>query len=621
MAQQADVYTGRILRVDLSTGKISKEQFEPQLLRKYVGGTGLGAKILYEEVPPGVGPFDPENRLIFASGPLGGTRVPGSGTYTVVTKGPLTNLMAAAQANGFFGARLRFAGFDAIVIQGASPEWVYLWIHDGEAELRSAEHLVGLDVWETDDRVKAEIGKTQASVSCIGPAGENLVKIAAINSDKGHVASSNGPGAVMGSKKLKAIAVFGPAGTEVDDPERVEALSRGPWLDTASQAPLGMLVKNLGTLGYYSAAAETGWLPVKNLTTNVFPEHAKFNGDYIRTHFELKPRPCWACPWAHCHTIKVTEGPYTGFEGEEPEYEDMAAWSSLVGITDPGTAIKLTQVNDRLGMDVKEAGFDVSLAIECYEKGVIGPQDTDGLELTWGNAEAVMQLLDNIAHRRGFGDVLAEGTMRAADAIGGDAPKFAVYTKKGIAPHTHDPRGMWGIMIGQSLSDMGSIEGMVPDLMPDPEIGYPTPIVPFDAQELPKGLAKGAPRRQFEDTLGVCMFLLGARLQVITDAVSAATGWNFTTAEALEVGERIVNLQRAFNVRHGLTPEKDDGISPRMAEPPVDGAAKGKTIAPVYPQIRSDYYRAMGWDEQTSKPLPDTLKRLGLEDVAKDLWP
>jgi aldehyde:ferredoxin oxidoreductase len=480
--------------------------------------------------------------------------------------------------------------------------------------------LVGLDAWDTDDRVKEEVGESRASVACIGPSGENLVKIAAICSDKGHFASTNGPGSVMGSKKLKAIAVFGPKGVDVQDPDRVEALSRGPWLDSASQTPLGMAVKNLGTLGYYSAAAETGWLPVKNLTTNLFPEHAKFNGDYIRTHFELKPRPCWACPWAHCHLIKVTEGPYAGFEGEEPEYEDMASWSSLVGVTDPGTAIKLTDVNDRLGMDTKEAGFVVALAIECYEKEIIGPKETDGLELRWGNAEAVIKLLDNIAHRRGFGDILAEGTKRAADRIGGDAPKFAVYTKQGIAPHTHDPRGMWGIMIGQSLSDMGSIEGSVPDLMPDPDIGYPTPITPFSAEELPKGLAKGAPRRQFEDTLGVCMFTVGARLSIITDTVSAATGWDFTFQEALEVGERIVNLQRSFNIRHGLTPEKDDTISSRLAEPPVDGPTQGKTIAPVYPQIRRDYYRAMGWDEKTSKPLPDTLKRLGLENVAKDLW-
>ncbi len=623
MAAEREVYSGRILRVDLTTGRISKELFDPQLLRKYVGGTGLGTKLLYDEVPPGVGPFDPANRLIFASGPLGGTRAPGSGTYAVVTKGPLTNLMTATHANGFWGARLRFAGFDAIIIQGASPEWVYLWVHDGEAELRPAKHLLGLDTWDTDDRVKAEVGEERASVACIGPSGENLVKIAGVCSDKGHVASTNGPGAVMGSKKLKAIAVFGPKaaqGMEVWDPDRVDKLSREDWLDSAAQSPLGSMVKTVGTIGGFSGAAMGGFLPVKNLTTNLFPEHTQIDGSYIKEHFEQRKRPCWACSWAHCHMIKVTEGPYAGFEGEEPEYEGLASWSSQVGITEAGTAIKINNVNDRLGMDTKEAGFVVGLAIECYEKEVIGPKETDGLELRWGNAEAVIKLLDNIAHRRGFGDVLAEGTKRAADRIGGDALNFAVYTKQGIAPHTIDIRGMWGGLISMALSDMGSAQGMPPDYGPDPDIGYPTGIPPFSAGELGRGLAKGAPRRQFEDTLGVCMFLLGARLAIITDTLSAGTGWNFTPQEALEVGERITTLQRSFNIRHGLTPEKDDTISPRLAEAPVDGPVQGKTIAPVFPQIRRDYYREMGWDEVTSKPLPDTLKRLGLENVAKDLW-
>lgn len=619
MVARADEYTGRILRVDLTKGEISEEQFDPEYLRKFVGGTGLGVKILYDEVPPGVEPFDPENRLIFASGPLGGTRAPGSGTYAVVTRGPLTNLLTATHANGFFGARLRFAGYDAIVVQGASPKWVYLWVHDGTAELCDASHLVGKDTYETEDLLKEELGEPKLSVACIGPSGENLVKFAGICGDKGHIASTNGPGAVMGSKKLKAIAVHGKMEVPIKDEEKVKELAK-EWFESAKQSPLGSVVYSLGTLGYFSAAAEMGWLPVRNLTTNLFPEHPKFNGDYIRQTFKLRPRPCYACPMAHCHIVTVTEGPYKGFEGEEPEYEDMAAWSSLVGITDPGAAVMLTNVNDRLGMDVKEGGWVVSLAMECYEKGLITKEDLDGLELVWGDPEAVKALLHKIAHREGFGDVLAEGVMRAAEKIGGEAPNFAVYTKKGIGPHTHDPRGMWGILFAQSVSDMGSFEGLVPDLMPDPDIGYPEPLPPFSVEGVPKGLSKGAPKSQFNDTLGVCMFLLGARLQIITDTLSAATGWDFTPEEALEVGRRIVNLQRAFNVRHGLSPEQDI-ISPRLAQAPVDGPAKGVSIAPSYDQMVRDYYKHMGWDEETSKPLPETLEKLGLSYVAQELWP
>lgn len=619
MPADRDDYIGRILRVDLSTGEISEEHFDPGLLRKYVGGAGLGIKILYDEVPPGVGPFDPDNRLIFASGPLGGTRVPGSGNYSVLTKGPLTNLISSAQANGFWGPRLRFAGFDAVVIQGASPEWVYLWVHDGEAELRPAQHLLGADTWDTEDRVKQEVGQDRASVACIGPSGENLVRFAAVCSDKGHIASTNGPGAVMGSKKLKAIAVFGPTGVKVHDPDRIKSM-RDPWVESAEQSQLGQMMKAVGTLGSFSGIAMGGLLPVKNLTTNLFPEHPRFNADYIRSHFEYRKRPCWGCSWSHCGTIKVTEGPYAGLEAEEPEYESMAAWSSLVGITDPGMSIKINDVADRLGMDAKEGGFLVSLLMECYEKGVIGPKDTDGLELRWGNGEAVIQLLDNVAHRRGFGDVLAEGTKRAAESIGGDASSFAVYTKQGISPHVHDPRGGWNFLVGQSLSDMGSVQGRAPD-RPDPDIGCETPARPFSAEGLSKGMAKGVTRSQFLDTLGMCAYwALGVRLPIVTDALSAATGWDFTPQEALEVGERITNLQRSFNIRHGATPEKDDVISPRLAQAPVDGPAQGKTIGPVYLQIHHDYYKAMGWDEVTSKPLPETLRRLGLEDVVKDLW-
>ncbi len=439
-------YQCRILRVDLSTGKINKELFDSQELRKYIGGNGVGIKILYDEVPPEVGPYDPGNRLIFAAGPCNGTKVPGSGIVTVVTKGTLTNMLCSTQANGFFGARMRFAGFEVIIIQGASSEWKYLWIHDGEAELRSADHLLGLDTWETEDRLKNELGQTRSSVACIGSSGENLVRFSGIFCDHGHVASTNGCGTVMGSKKLKAIAVFGQkSSVEVWDIDRLSA-ARSDFLKDAEQSWIGSTVKDFGTLGTFPAMDSMGTVPVKNMTTNVSPELPAFYGQNIRAKFKRKPRPCWACPWAHCSEITVTEGPLAGYEGEEPEYEDMAAWGVNVGIHDPGMAIKLSNLNDRMGMDVKECGFVVSMAIECYEKGVIGLKETGGLELKWGNAEAIGQLIEEIAYRRGFGDILAEGVMRASERIGGDARNFAVYIGRGFAPHVVDLRGMWSVM-------------------------------------------------------------------------------------------------------------------------------------------------------------------------------
>ena len=611
-------YIGRILRVDLSTGKISKELFEPKLLRMFVGGNGVGIKILYDEVPPGVKPYDPENRLILAAGPLNGTRVPGSGCISVVTKGPMTNLLTSAQANGFFGARMRFAGYDAIVIQGTSPEWEYLWIHEGEAELRPADHLLGLDTWETEGRLKEELGQKRASVACIGPSGENLVPFSAICCDHGHVASTNGPGAVMGSKRLKAVVVFGQkSSVEVWDSDRLNTLARGDFLRSAEESFMGAMIKSVGTHGYFATMYPIGGVTIKNYTTNEWSTIAKYYGENIRARFERKPRPCWACPWAHCAETKVTEGPLTGYEGEEPEFEQLTAWSMNIGNDDIGWAIKLGNLNDGMGMDVKECTYAISLAMECYEKGIIGLKETGGLELKWGNTEAVAQLIEDIAHRRGFGAVLADGVKKAAERIGGEAPNLAVYMGRGLAPHVVDPRGYWPLYFCMSLSDTGSFYGTAGQ---DPDLGLMDQVGLHDTNKIPLGQAKGSCRWVFMDAVGVCMFFLMGRLGPIAETVAATTGWHFTVQELLEVGERITAISRAFNIRHGLVPEQDYTVSPRYESSPSDGPFKGVEVGPVQAKVAREYYQAKGWDAETSKPLPETLHRLGLDSIVKDLW-
>jgi len=610
---------GKVLRVDLTNERITEEKLDEATLRRFVGGSGLGAKILYDEVPGGIEWSDPGNRLIWATGVLGGTRAPGSGTYAVVTKGPLTNLLTATHANGFFGARLKFAGYDAVIVQGAAKRWVYLYVHDGVAELRDAAHLLGRDTWETEDMLKKEIGERQLSVSCIGPAGENLVKYAAICADRGHVASTNGCGAVMGYKKLKAIAVHGKAPVPIADKRIFSALVKDWWEQTYASM-FGMIVSSVGTAGYFNSGEPMGILPVKNLTTCARPDHLEFTEFYIQANYKMKPRPCYACRFAHCHDIEIAAGPHKGEIVEEPEYEDLAAFSSQIGNRNPDAALWLTNVNDRLGMDVKEQAFVLGLAIECYEKGLITKKDTDGVELTWGNVQAVETMLHKIARRDGFGDVLAEGVMRAAQRIGGDAPKFAVYTHKGNAPHVHDPRALWGIMFGQSVSDMGSLSsnlgGDVGDLMPDTGLGAMDPSQAF-SEEIPKDQAISSRKGHFVDCLGICMFVSMTRLETLSDTVSAATGWDFTWREAADAGERVLNLMRAFNIRHGHTRDHDT-VSPRLLEPLQEGTAKGVSIGPKYDKMVDDYYEAMGWDK-AGRPLPETLKRLGLESVIKDL--
>ncbi|MBI2876594.1 MAG: MoaD/ThiS family protein, partial [Candidatus Tectomicrobia bacterium] len=296
-AMERGGYAGKILRVDLTTRELKEEVLSPQVLRQFVGGTGIGAQILYDEVPAGVEPYDPQNRLIFATGPLNGTLVPGSGTFAVVTKSPLTGFASAGHANGFFGARLKQAGYDAVVVQGGSPEWVYLSLNDGQAELREATWLVGKDAWETEMALRERHGQKGMdlglSVACIGPAGESRVRFAAVCSDRGHVASSGGPGAVMGSKRLKAIVAEGTRGIPVHERDlgRLKGLIQG-WIDSASASPFGRAVSQGGTAGFFSAAENMGWLPVRNLTANYFPEHPAFSGASLRSTFNTKPRAC-----------------------------------------------------------------------------------------------------------------------------------------------------------------------------------------------------------------------------------------------------------------------------------------------------------------------------------------
>ena len=617
-------YMGKILRVDLTEERITEEPLPDEAtLRKYLGGTGLGAKIMYDEVPAGVEWSDPENRLIWLTGPLNGTKAPASGLYAVATKGPLTNGFVASHSNGFFGARLRFAGYDAIIVQGAARKWVYLYVHDDVAEIRDGAHLVGRDTWETQELLSKEVGARQASVSCIGPAGENLVKYACIASDNGHVASTNGCGAVMGSKKLKAIVVHGKAAVPIHDKAGFNALIKD-WWEQADATTWGFLIPALGTNGQLSATYAMGMGPIKNLTAYEWPENEKFDGAALREYYNGKPRPCYACRFAHCHEIELKSGPHKGEKVEEAEYEGTQAFSCQIGnMSDVDAAEWLNHVNDGLGMDLKEQAWVLGMAMECYNKGIITKKDTDGVDLTWGNVEGVEAMMNKIARREGFGDVLAEGVMRAAFKIGGGAPEFAVYTHKGNGPHVMDPRAMWSISFGMSISDMGSAGaadmGDLGDLTQPlgEDVSLLDPAKAFDADFVAKSQSLLARRSHFTDCLGTCMFVSGVPWQTVADTVSAATGWDFTWREAAYVGERVMNVMRAFNIRHGFTREHYSP-SPRILEAPQGGPVQGISVAEKWNQMVDTYDEMMGWDKE-GKPLPETLAKLGLDSVAVEL--
>lgn len=611
-------FVGRILRVDLTEGKTSTEELDEATLKKWVGGAGLGAKYLYDEVPPGVEWSDPENRLIWTTGPLAGSGVSGAGTFNVTTKGALTDLAAMSQANGFFGAYMKFSGFDGIIFQGAAQHLVYLWIHDGQAEIRDARHLAGKDAWEVEDELRQELGMKERDVSvyCIGPAGENRVLHATIVGDRGHVVSHGGVGAVMGSKNLKAVVAHrgsGKANFEIFDPKALRECNDKMF----EFAKTFGVFYQWGTGGGFSAIYGQGALPVKNYTTNIFPEHEQMNGQYLRTHYKIKAMPCYRCRVAHVKEVEVTEGPYKGFVGEEPEYEQLAAWGPQIGNTELGATVMLTKEVDRLGLDCNEASWSIGWAMECYEKGVFTQKETDGLDLSWGNVEAVKELLGRIARREGYlGNLLADGVRRASQKVGGEAAEWAVYAGKTATPRSHDHRGRWSEMFDTSLSNTSTMEATwgvyhtgVVDMPPVKDA--------YSHDELANTHYQFQGIRMIDDCLGICR-IATPHSKMLVEALNAVTGWGWSLQDAFTAGRRIVNLLRVFNLRHGMD-VSDEKPSKRYGSVPVDGPNQGKDIMAKWPEMVRTYYRGMGWDENTGRPLPETLKTLGLEEIVKDL--
>ncbi len=603
-------FAGKYLRADLTKGELADEIFDEEFLRMYLGGTGIGSKILYDEVPPTSRWSDPVNRVTIASGPLGGTSVGGSGTISLVTKGALTGGATSVQANGLFGAYMKFSGYDGVILQGASDDWKYLVIRDGKAELKDAGKFTSLDTYEVTDALREEHGVEGrgASVVSIGPAGESLVLWAGVFVDYGHSASHNGPGAVLGSKKLKAIIAFpGERRIGVHDPEKLRGVAQSMYEDVEYFR---------GTIGGVETSHKSGRgsLPIKNYTTNVWD----VSGDridtyaerYIRDHYQVGREPCWGCRLLHCAMFNVTEGYYAGVV-EEPEYEQMAAWGPVVGIDDVEASMMLSGLTDKLGFENNEAGWLAGWLMECFEKGWLTREQTGGFEIGWGDAEGVRKLLHMIANREGFGDLLAEGVKRASEKIGGEAAEAAIYTMKGNSPRGHDHRTRWAEMFDTCVSNTGTIETHMSVMGPDVQ-GPANPIQVSTEVAQTKGLM------QFEDSVGTCRFNTRMNGKLIAEAVSAATGWEFTPEEGKLVGRRAVNLMRAFNLRAGIGKEHDRPSS-RYGSTPVDGPTEGISILPHWDAMLRNYYELLGWDPETGIPLPATLEDLGIDYVSGNL--
>ncbi|MBN1319894.1 MAG: hypothetical protein JXA87_03540 [Thermoleophilia bacterium] len=602
-------YTLKIVRVDLGTGKITEEFIDGETTAKFVGGTGLATKYLWEEVPAGVKWSDPENIITFFTGVLAGTRVCGSGTFSVTTMGACTGMAGTAQANGFMGAFMRTNGIDGVLVQGKADKWTRIHIQDGQVHLLDAEHLVGKDTWETEEAVKEDT-EGRCSVYSIGPAGEHLARFSAIVGDRGHVAAHNGVGAVMGSKKIKCIsAVKGDMKPRVVDPETLVAKAKELTEFTMKVDP-GLV--EFGTNAGLVPLHAMGAVPMRNYTTNLWPEDNKYTPEYMREHFEHKPSACWMCAIAHCQIMKITEGRYAGFVGEEPEYEGTAEMGPLIGMTDPADTVYLCNLVDRMGLDINETGYMIAWLMECYEKGYLTKDDFDGIELKWGDSEAVAAVVRKIAYREGCGNFFAEGTKRSAEAVGGEAQDCCVYTMKGATPRGHDHRGHWSEFLDTCLSNTGTIETSG-HLFTPPNLGLERLKDRFDPIGHATMNAQLNGGRNVEDSLGICR-LCTPSLALTLEIINAATGWDWDMEAAKEMGLRIVNLMRMFNFRHGLTKEME-APSVRYSSTPTDGPVAGIGIREHWDAIRDHYYEQMGWDVETGKPLPETLEKYGLTEL------
>ncbi|MDI3502993.1 MAG: aldehyde:ferredoxin oxidoreductase [Archaeoglobi archaeon] len=609
-------YMGKLLRVDLTRKEVKEEELKEELARKFIGGSGLAAKILYDELPDpaGVDPLSPENILIFMTGPLVGVKVPNSGRHSVCAKSPLTGIWGEANSGGTWGVEFKKTGYDGIVITGKAEKPVYLWIHEGGVEIRDASHLWGRDTFETDDIIKEETDKKAVTAS-IGPSGEKLVKISAVMNDgrDARAAGRTGMGAVMGSKNLKAIAVRGEKEIPVYDEEKLNELTKGLGKMIAEKAER---MGKYGTANIVLMVEEIGDLPIKNWLQGRWIEGAeKLSGERMAETILKRRYFCKNCVIGCGRIVEIKEGKWKLEEQAGPEYETIGAFGSMCLIDDLGAVSKLNEICNRYGIDTISAGSIVAFAMEAYERGVLKESDI-GFPLRWGDADAAIRLTEMIARKEGIGALLSEGVKRAAEKLGGLALEMAIHSK-GLELPMHDPRAYSSIAVAYATSNRGAchLQGLTHPLegrLVIPELGYDEPLDRFEIKG--KGImsAKMQNLMAMFDALTLCKFLIfgGITVKHLVDWLNATTGWNFTVEEFLKTGERIYNIKRMFNVKCGVS-RKDDTM-PLRTLTHKRGEGGSADFLPAWNIMLSEYYEFRGWDE-IGIPKEEKLRELGLE--------
>jgi len=611
-------YCGKILHVDLTTKGITVEEPAESYYRMYLGGWGFIAHELLQRAPQGVDPLAPENPMIFATGVASGTPIPGSGRHAVGAKSPLTGGFGEADVGGFWGTELKRAGFDAVVVTGASDTPVYLWVHDGEAEIRNAAELWGRETADVETAIRVEHGDDRIRVIQCGIAGENLVRYACVISDVNRAAGRTGLGAVMGSKKLRAVAVRGTGTVEIADPDGAKEVA--DYVLSLQERWAGL--HEHGTGGGIMMFDELGRLPTRNFREGKFEGAAKISGTTMTEEILVDRDTCHACPIA-CKRVVETDGAYhvdRAYGG--PEYETLASLGSICGVDHLEAIAYANQLCNAYGLDTISAGVTIGWAMECFERGLLTVEDTGGLEPRFGDHKAMTQLVEQIARRDGFGDLLAEGSLRAARKIGRDTERYAVHTKGQEYP-MHDPRFQFGLGIGYLTSPTGADHmhnfhdsGVESEAGADRMQSVGVFTAPLERTTLPTAkpvLAATAISLQvMKNCACICMFEPYG-LNDYQKIVRAVSGWDVSGVELLRVGERALGLARLYNAREGIGPA-DDCQPMRFSEPLMLAGEEGASIAEeAIDEAVKLYYEIQGWDKRTGAPTRAKLIELSLD--------
>lgn len=619
-------YTGKIAHVDLSDGRVRVEEPPEVFYRRYLGGQGFIAHYLLTEVPKGADPLGPENVLIFATGTTTAVPIAGAGRNAVGGKSPLTGGYGEADVGGFFGAELKLAGYDALIVHGRAEKPVYLWIKDEKIEIRPAEHLWGLHALDTQEALRAELGDSHVRVSMIGPAGEKLSRIACVMNDATRAAGRTGLGAVMGSKNLKAVAARGTMRVPLADPDGLKGLAkwmRDNWRDKSWD------MHDKGTAGGVESLDEAGQLPTRNFQDGTFAGAKKISGETMRDTILTGRTSCYACAIACKRVVAVDDEEYhVNPDYGGPEYETIGAVGSNCGV-DGLRAISLAnELCNAYGLDTIGAGMMVSFAMECFEAGLLTLEDTGGMDLHFGNAQSMVELIRQMGEREGLGDLLAEGPRIAAAKIGNGAEQFAIHVKGQPLP-MHESRTRHGQALGYAVSPTGA------DHMHNFWDGSMKPGEPVSKELQGWGVYETMPQTELnalkvraymhssnwswlDNHLGMCMLIPWSTEQTV-DLVRTIAGWEVNAFELQLVAQRGVTMARAFNMREGMT-RRDDVLPRRM-----NSYFKTQTIneKPVDPEVLDEnigiFYQMMGWDPKTGIPTRAGLQALDIEWVAEQL--